>query len=120
MFDWGSKERRGYERVKLLIPCRLEVAGELLLGKTQDISLGGVYFEVSLAPGVPKKIRKKQGQIRLILPNGEFVSDCSVIRVSSTAVALKFKNLQRTDAEKFLREFLETQVTYLAKLSRLG
>ena len=120
MFDWGAKDRRAYERVKILVPCRLEVAGELLLGKTQDISLGGVCFEVALAPGVPSKIRKKTGQIRLILPNGEFVSDCSIIRVSSDAVALKFTNLQHTDAESFLREFLETQVTYLTKLSRLG
>ena len=120
MFDWVSKDRRAYERIKILVPCRLEVAGELLLGKTQDVSLGGVCFEVPLASGVPKKIRNQQGQIRLILPNGEFVSDCSIVRASSTAVALKFLNFQRTSAEKFLREFLETQVTYLTKLSRLG
>ncbi|MEC9464901.1 MAG: PilZ domain-containing protein [Myxococcota bacterium] len=120
MFAWGSKDRRTYERVKILVPCRLEVAGELLLGKTQDVSLGGVCFEVALGPGVPKKIRNQLGQIRLILPEGEFVSDCAIIRASSSAVALKFKNLSGTRAETFLRSFLETQVTYLTKLSRLG
>lgn len=120
MFDWGPKDRRVYERVKVLVPCRLEVAGELLLGKTRDVSLGGVCFEVPIAPGIPGKIRGKKGQIRLILPDGEFVSDCSIIRVSSKAVALKFSNIQGTSAEKFLRAFLETQVTYLTKLSRIG
>ncbi len=120
MFDWGPKDRRGYERVKVLVPCRLEVAGELLLGKTRDISLGGVCFEVSINPGIPGKIRGKAGQIRLILPAGEILSDCVVIRVSSSAVALQFTNFQGTKTEKSLRTFLESQVTYLAKLSRLG
>ncbi len=90
------------------------------MGKTRDISLGGVCFEVSINPGIPGKIRGKAGQIRLILPAGEILSDCVVIRVSSSAVALQFTNFQGTKTEKSLRTFLESQVTYLAKLSRLG
>ena len=120
MFSWGPKDRRVYERVNTLIPCRLEVEGALFLGKTQDISLGGVCFEVELNHGLPKKIRNKNGKISLILPKGEFLADCSVIRASSHAVAIKFVNFEGTDHKKFLREFLETQVTYLTKLSRLG
>ena len=90
------------------------------MGKTQDISLGGVCFEVSLGPGIPKKIRNQAGKISLLLPDGEFNADCSVVRVSSQAVAVKFLNFHGTDRKKFLRSFLETQVTYLTKLSRLG
>jgi hypothetical protein len=90
------------------------------MGKTQDISLGGVCFEVGLGPGIPKKIRQQTGKISLLLPDGEFNADCSVVRASSKAVALKFLNFHGTDREKFLRSFLETQVTYLTKLSRLG
>jgi len=120
VFNWGAKDRRAYERINTLIPCRLEVEGELFVGKTQDISLGGVCFKVELGPGRPKKIRNKNGKMSLILPKGEFLADCSVIRASSHAVAIKFVNFEGTEQKKLLREFLETQVTYLTKLSRRG
>lgn len=108
-----GRDRRRHERTKATVPCRLVVGDDVLVGKTRDISLGGVAFAVQLAPEVRGRLAKGRGTMSLMLPRGEIEAQCRVVRVMEEMVALEFHKFARTPQCEDLREFLRTQLSKL-------
>jgi hypothetical protein len=107
---WIRSDRRKHERTKVAIPCKVIVGSHVLVGKTKDISLGGVCFRVQLSADTAQSISKCRAVIALILPEKEIEIACTIVRVEDEAVAVQFKGLARSGNEETLREFLRTQL----------
>ncbi len=113
LIPWGGAERRQHERTVAVIPCRLLFDDDVLVGKTTDISLGGVGLTVEIDQTRADALEKRKGRVALMLPRGEIEIDCKVVRAETGAVAVQFKGLRRTDAEEELKDFLRTQLSEL-------
>ena len=108
---WSQDNRRKYERVRVLVPCKLVAGNNVFLGKTYDIGLGGARFDAGLEPDLPNQLIEDHGELHLLLPDIEVVIHSKILRASSTYVALQFTTKSKT--LKILEDFLKTQVSYI-------
>jgi c-di-GMP-binding flagellar brake protein YcgR len=111
---WPWKERRKYERIKVAVPCRLQVGERVLTGTTRDVSLGGICFPVELDEAIRTELVGASGTASTILPRGTMEADARVVRAEPNLVAVRFVGLKGTADWDTLREFLETQVSRLS------
>ena len=110
---WNQDNRRKYERIRVLVPCKLVAGDKIFLGKTYDIGLGGARFDAGLEPDLPNKVLEDHGDLHLLLPEIEIVIHSKILRASSTYVALQFTSENPKKTMKILEDFLETQVSYI-------
>lgn len=110
---WIDKNRRKFERIRVLVPCKLVAGDRVFLGKTYDIGLGGARFDAGLEPDMPDQILEEFGELHLLLPQTEIVLHTKILRAASTFVALQFSADNPKETLLALEEFLETQVSYL-------
>ncbi|MBT6179500.1 MAG: PilZ domain-containing protein [Deltaproteobacteria bacterium] len=110
---WDRDNRRKFERIRVLVPCKLIAGDKTFLGKTYDIGLGGARFDAGLEPDLPNQVLEDFGNLHLLLPEIEIVIHSKILRAASTFVALQFTTENPTETMKILKDFLETQVSYI-------
>ena len=111
MAKWSGNERRISARIRRKVACKVNVGALVLVGQTQDISIGGVRFEAELDPESIKSADGALGIVSLLLDNQELVLRARVIWVEGQMIALAFKDGIRSDEGKALKEFLDSEVT---------
>jgi hypothetical protein len=110
MDKWNGSERRISARIRRKVPCKVNVGALVMVGQTQDISVGGVRFEAELDEESIKSADGAHGNVTLLLGDQELVLRAHVIWVEGTIVALAFKDGLRSDEGKALKEFLDNEV----------
>lgn len=110
---WSQDNRRKFERIRVLVPCKLIAGNKTFLGKTYDVGLGGARFDAGLEPDLPNQVLQDFGYLHLLLPEIEIVIHSKILRAASTFVALQFTTDNAPETMKILEDFLETQVSYI-------
>jgi len=110
---WSQDNRRKFERIRVLIPCKLVAGDKVFLGKTYDLGLGGARFDAGIEPDLPNQILEEFGELHLLLPEIEIIIHSKILRAASTFVALQFTTENPKEIMQTLEEFLESQVSYL-------
>jgi hypothetical protein len=111
MAKWTGSERRISARIRRKVACKVNVGALVMVGQTQDISIGGVRFEAELDAETLKSADGAHGNVTLLLDQKELVLRARVIWVEGTLIALAFKDGIRSDEGKALKEFLDSEVT---------
>ena len=110
MGKWDGNERRVHARIRRKVACKVNVGSLVMVGSTQDISVGGLRFEAELDPESLQSAAKAHGNVTLLLDK-ELVLRVRVIWIEGNVVALAFKDGARSDEAKALKEFLDSEVT---------
>lgn len=111
MGNWNGNERRISARIRRKVACKVNVGALVMVGQTQDISVGGVRFEAELDADSLKSADGAHGNVTLLLGKKELVLRARVIWVEGTMIALAFKDGLRSDEGKELKEFLDSEVS---------
>ena len=109
MANWDGNERRVHARIRRTVACKVNVGSLVMVGSTQDISMGGLRFEAELDPDTLGSAAKAHGNVTLLLDK-ELVLRARVIWIEGNVVALAFKDGARSDEAIALKEFLDSEV----------
>ena len=110
MDDWNGNERRISARIRRKVACKVNVGALVMVGQTQDISVGGLRFEAELDDEAMKSADGAHGNVTLLLDEKELVLRARVVWVQGNMVALAFKDGIRSDEGKALKVFLDNEV----------
>ncbi|MEE2962290.1 MAG: PilZ domain-containing protein [Myxococcota bacterium] len=113
-----GKDRRLAERAQIKhVPFSLMVGQKRFIGMVDDLSMHGALLEVEQGEGLAGELVGAKAGLQMMFPNGEFESDCEVMRVEFCSlyyprnrIAVCFREHIESDSCGILRDYLQTQL----------
>ena len=105
------RERRDTGRHEGEFPYQLVIGDNEYEGVTRNLSMGGVLID--LPEAVEAGLIDQSGFMTVVINSLPYDGACTVVRVASTGVGIRFDDIEGTALEEAIFDFINDELEYL-------